>query len=440
VVDAPAEVPSVQRKEKAAVRGHIRKRGKGSWSIVIDLPRDATGKRRQRWYTVHGTKRDAEARLREVLHSADKGVYIKPQHLKLGDYLHDWLNGYVKTNCSPCTLDGYEAIINRHVGPNLGHITLTQLEPSAIQQYYGQALATGRVDGKGGLSPRTVLHIHRVLHESLNYAVRQGFLIRNVAELVDPPKAKKAVMKTLTPEEVAKLFNAARNTVYYPVIYTAVNTGLRQGELLGLMWHDLDIELATLSVCRVLYKRKGVCQFKEPKSEHSRRRLDLSPSLCLFLRQYRSRKEMERLVLGVTLTGSDLVFGNADGTPMDPGTLTHNFAKIARRVGLEGTRFHDLRHTFASLMLLVGVHPKIVSEMLGHSSVAFTLDTYSHVIPTLQEAAMRRLDEVLEPELKQSLDVSKMFATGPKPDTKLWQEWQDSNPRPAVLETAALPN
>jgi len=422
------------------MRGHIRKRGKASWAIVIDLPRDQMGKRHQRWCTVRGTKRDAEAKLRELLNSADKGVHIKPQRLKLADYLRDWLNGYVKTNCSQRTLDSYETIINRHLTSNLGHVTLTQLEPSAIQQYYSQTLAAGRVDGKGGLSPRTVLHIHRVLYESLNYAVRQGFLIRNVAELVDPPKAKKPLMKTLTPEEVARLLNAARSTVYYPIIYTAVSTGLRQGELLGLMWHDLDLELATLSISRVLYKRKGVCQFKELKSEHSRRRLDLSPALCLFLRQYRSGKEMESLLLGRTLTENDLVFANADGTSMDPGTLTHNFTKIARKAGLSGVRFHDLRHTFASLMLLGGVHPKIVSEMLGHSSVAFTLDTYSHVIPTLQQAAMKRLDEMLEPELRESLDVSKMFATEAGPNTKNWQEWQDSNPRPAVLETAALPD
>jgi integrase len=147
----------------------------------------------------------------------------------------------------------------------------------------------------------------------------------------------------------------------------------------------------------------------------------------------------QQLLLGKTLTGSDLVFSNADGTPMDPGTLTHNFARIARRTELSGVRFHDLRHTFASLMLLGGVHPKIVSEMLGHSSVAFTLDTYSHVIPTLQQAAMKRLDEMLEPELRESLDVSKMFATGPEPDTKKWSQRSDSNRRPAVYETAALP-
>jgi len=214
-------------------------------------------------------------------------------------------------------------------------------------------------------------------------------------------------MKTLTPQEVARLLSIAKDTAYYSIIYTAVNTGLRQAELLGLRWRDLDLDLASLSVSQVLFKRRGIYQFKEPKSEHSWRRLDLSVSLGLFLRQYKSEKEMERLLLGRTLTGNDLVFSNADGTPMDPGTLTHNFARIARRAGLEGTRFHNLRHTFASLMLLAGVHPKVVSEMLGHSGVAFTLDTYSHVIPTLQQAAMRRLDEVLEPELKQSLDVSK---------------------------------
>lgn len=149
----------------------------------------------------------------------------------------------------------------------------------------------------------------------------------------------------------------------------------------------------------MLYKRQGICQFREPKSEHSRRRLDLSPSLALFLRQYRTDKQAERLLLGNPLSENDLVFSNVDGKAMDPGTLTHNFARIAKKAGLSGTRFHDLRHTFASLMLLVGIHPKIVSEMLGHSTVAFTLDVYSHVSKGLGKAAMKRLDEVLQPEL-----------------------------------------
>jgi len=288
-----------------------------------------------------------------------------------------------------------------------------------------------------------VLHIHRVLFQALNYAVRQGLLVRNPAQLVDPPRPKKPKMKNLTPQEAGRLLCVAEDTPYYPIIYTAIKTGLRQAELLGLPWRDLDLDLASLSVTQALYKRKGVCQFKEPKSEHSRRQLDLAPSLALFLRRYKAGREMERLLLGKPLREDDLVFGNVDGAPMDPGTLTHNFARIARRADLAGTGFHDLRHTFASLMLLAGIHPKIVSEMLGHSSVAFTLDTYSHVVPGLQEAAAKRLDEMLEPELTEARNVGKMSAKegdADKKQGKTWQGWQDSNPRPAVLETAALPN
>jgi len=396
------------------MRGHIRKRG-NSWAIVIDLPKDPqTGKRRQQWHYTHGTKKDAERTLRELLYSLERGICIRPQRLTMGEYLHQWLDGYVKTNCSTRTLDGYHTIIRCHLVPALGMIPLAQLQPQHIQQYYAQALLDGRADGKGALSARSVLHIHRVLSQALNYAVRQGLLIRNIAELVDPPRARKPKLRTLTSGEVSQLLGADKGAPYYPIIYTAVNTGLRQAELLGLTWRNLDLDLASLSVTQVLYKRKGICQFKEPKSEHSRRRLDLSPSLALFLRQYRTEKQAERLLLGMPLGKDDLVFSNADGTPMDPGTLTHNFARIARKAGLPGTRFHDLRHTFATLMLMAGIHPKIVSEMLGHASVAFTLDTYSHVIPTLQQAAMKRLDEVLQPELIENQDVCKMFATDPE--------------------------
>jgi len=156
--------------------------------------------------------------------------------------------------------------------PNLGHLPLTQVQPQHIQEYYARSLAGGRVDGKGALSARSVLHIHRVLFQALNYAVRQGLLIRNVANLVNPPRAWKTKMKTLTPQEVSRLLNATQDTPYYPIIYTAVNTGLRQAELLGLRWRDLDLDLASLSVSQVLYKRRGICQFKEPKSAYSRRR------------------------------------------------------------------------------------------------------------------------------------------------------------------------
>ena len=392
------------------MQGSVRRRSKGSWEVCLDVGTDATGKRIRHFESVKGTKKAAQQRLAELLVSIEQGSYVKPKRISLGEWLNEWLNGYVKTNCSPRTLDGYQSILERHLIPNLGMIPLSQVQPQHIQQYYARALSDGRTDGKGALSSRSVLHIHRVLFQALNYAVRQGLLIRNPAQLVDPPRAKKSKMKTLIPQEVSMLLNVAQDTHYYPIIHTAVKTGLRQAELLGLRWRDLDLDLVSLSVTQVLYKRRGICQFKEPKSEHSRRRLGLSPSLALFLREYRTERETECLLLGKLLSEDDLVFGNVDGTPMDPGTLTHTFARIARRAGLPGTRFHDLRHTFASLMLLAGIHPKIVSEALGHSSVAFTLDVYSHLVPGLQEAAGKRLDEILEPRLIEARNVGKMSA------------------------------
>ena len=182
---------------------------------------------------------------------------------------------------------------------------------------------------------------------------------------------------------------------FYPVVYTAVSTGLRQAELLGLRWRDVDLDLLSISVSQVLYKRRGVCTFKEPKTSGSSRRVAMTPKLALFLREYKAEWEVLFLELGEVLSLDDLVFSDIDGRPIDPSTLTHNFARIVRQAGLGGVRFHDLRHTFASLALLRGAKPKVISEALGHASVAFTMDTYSHIISGMQEDMMALLDEVL---------------------------------------------
>ena len=180
-----------------------------------------------------------------------------------------------------------------------------------------------------------------------------------------------------------------------PVIYTAVSTGLRQAELLGLRWRDIDLDMLSISVSQVLYKRGGICEFKEPKTSHSRRRVAMTPKLALFLREYQAERESLYWQLGQPLSLDSLVFANIEGKPLDPGVLSHDFARIVKRAGLEHVRFHDLRHTFASLMLLRGAKPKVISEALGHASVAFTMDTYSHIIEGMQEDAMALLDEVL---------------------------------------------
>jgi integrase len=369
------------------MRGFIRSRTKGSWQITIYAGFDAEGKRKRHIETIHGRKGDAQKRLNELLVNMEKGIYAPPGRLTVAEHLHNWLEGYCKTKCSPRTYDGYQSIIEQHLIPALGHIPLKNLHPQAIQTYYGQAVEK--------LSPLTVHHHHRTLSQSLKYAVRQGYLGRNPAEMVDPPSPRRTPMRTMTPSEVETLFDMAKDSAYYPAIYTAVSTGLRQAELLGLRWRDIDLDMLSISVSQVLYKRRGVCQYKEPKTEHSRRRVAMTPKLATYLRGYRAEREGLSLLLGKPLTLDSLVFANVEGKPIDPCVLSHAFGKIVKRAGLRGVRFHDLRHTFASLMLLRGAKPKVISEALGHSSVAFTMDTYSHIIDGMQEDAMALLDEVL---------------------------------------------
>ena len=376
------------------MRGYIRERGKNSWQIQIYTGTGADGSPVRHVETVRGRKGDAQRRMTELLSSLDKGVYTPPGRVTVAVHLKNWLDGYVKTNCSARTLDGYTSIINKHIIPALGQIQLKNLSAQAIQAYYSKQCEK--------LSARTVHHQHRVLSQSLKYAVRQGYLGRNPCDLADAPSAKKKVMRTLTPFEAVILLKQAEGSYYYPVIYTAISTGLRQAELLGLRWRDLYLPRkdekdgkAALSVCQVLYKRRGVCIFKEPKTQHSRRRVAMTPNLALFLRKYHEERVLLYMETGQQFTLDDLVFASHEGKPIDPGVLGHNFKRIARKAGLEKMRFHDLRHTFASLTLMKGISPKVISEALGHASVAFTMDTYSHIIPGMQESAMALLNESL---------------------------------------------
>jgi integrase len=399
------------------MKGHIRQRSKGSWTLWVDIGRDSeTGKRKQQTLTVRGTKRDAERKLRELLHSLEAGSYIKPSRITLGQWLEQWCQSYVAIHCSARTVESYQSEVRRHLTPILGRILLPQLQPQHLENYYSQALIKGRVDGKGGLSARTVQYHHRILSEALSHAVKMGLVARNVAEAVDPPRAERKNLANLAPENVPNFLEAARETPYYALFYTALWTGMRLGELLGLRWCDVDLDMASISVVQALFKRCGVCKMIEPKSSKSRRRISLSPSLALLLRQYKTEQEGQRNLLGEPLVDTSLVFSHSDGKPLDPGVVSHTFAKVLKKARLPHIRFHDLRHSHATLLLKAGIHPKIVSERLGHANIGITLDTYSHVLPGLQERAAQRFDEMLEPRVIVE-DVSKMLAKDPSPDS-----------------------
>ncbi len=399
------------------MKGHIRQRSKGSWTIVVDVGRDPeTGKRQQQWHTVKGTKRNAQKMLNEILVAMDKGTYVKPNRLTLGEWLGQWLDSYVVMHTTPRTQESYHSIIHIHLLPSLGSIPLHQLRPQHIQSYYARALVSGRANQKGGLSARSVLYHHRILSEALSHAVRMGVVVRNAADLVDPPRPPRAKIATLIPEEVRKFLDAAQETSYYVFFSTLLYTGLRRGELLALRWRNLDLAMGSLSVVETAFKlRDGEYVISQPKTPHSRRTVSLSLSLVTLIRVYRADHELLRIQLGDTLKDDDFVFMQPDGSPLSPNAVTLAFRRIIRKAGLNHIRVHDLRHTHATLMLKAGVHPKIVSERLGHAGVGITLDIYSHVLPGLQEAAAEKFDRILdldESTIIRESNVSKTLAEG----------------------------
>jgi integrase len=377
--------------------GHIRKRGKESWAVVIDLGRDPqTGKRRRHWRSVKGPKRKAQELLVQLLHQRDTGIDVPPGKITVGEFLIQWLHDYVQPSKAPKTYRDYADVVQRHLIPSLGSLPLAKLRPQHIQSFYSKALREGRLDGHGGLSARTVLRFHHILHGALRQAVEWQQLASNPADAAKSPRPVHSEIGALQPSDARRLVEVADGTQYGPLVHLAVNTGMRVGELLGLRWRDVDLQAGALHVqqtCQWLSGQGFV--FRQPKTARSRREVALSPETTRRLRQHRQRQLEERLAAGPLYQDHDLVFPTALGTPIEPANLRRAWLRIIQDAELGRLRFHDLRHTHATLLLQQGVHPKIVSERLGHASIAITLDTYSHVMPGLQAQAAAELDTLL---------------------------------------------
>ena len=369
--------------------GSIRRR-KGSWELTVDLGKDATGKRLRKYVTVKGRKADAQRKLRELLGSLDKGVPLDTSKATVGEFLERWLKDYAETNTGPRTVEGYREKINAYIVPQFGHVPLAKLTPQHVQSLYSDLL-------ERGLSARTVLHAHRILREALSHAVKWGLLVRNVCDAVDPPKPRRKEMTALDYPDVQKFLNVASGSLYGPLFYLDVYTGLRRSELLGLRWSAIDLSHKTLSVTETLQvvKGKGLMSL-EPKTDRSRRQVSLAPDALALLAGLKVKQREEREISGVEWSESSFVFSHSDGTPFYPNTVSKKFSELVKKAGVPSLRLHDLRHTHATLMLKEGVNPKIVSERLGHASVVITLDTYSHVLPGLQEEAALKFEEGLK--------------------------------------------
>jgi integrase len=376
--------------------GHIRQRTPGSWEIRYSLGTDpATGKRRIVTATVRGDRRTAEKELRRLLRTLDTGEHVDPTRMTVREWLSAWLAS-IREEVSPKSHERYSEIVENFLAPELGALPIVKLAPAHIGMAYAKWATGGRRDGKqGGLSPRTRRHIHRILKTALGRAVEQQVLARNPADAFRKrlPKVERRRMVTLTAEQAARLLGAIKHTRVYRPVLLALATGMRRGEILAVRWRNVDLERATIRVVESLEQTKGgMLRFKAPKNEKGRA-ITLPAFAVEELRRLKREQGEELLALGIRQSGETLVCARADGDPHQPRSLTHEFTYLIRRLKcVPRVRFHDLRHSHATQLLLAGVHPKVAQERLGHSTISTTLDLYSHVTETMQKDAALEID------------------------------------------------
>jgi len=371
-------------------RGQVIERSKDAFLVRIYLGEDETGKRRYYNKTITGTKRDAQKHLTSVLGDLDRGTFIEPSKETLNSYLDRWLENSAAPRVRARTLRDYRSLLERYVRPVLGQRILASITPLDVQSVY-----TGMLES--GLSPRTIRYTHAVLSSALKQAVRWQLLPKNAAEYVDLPRQKRTEMHAMSKEEAAQFLKAAKDDQWYTLFLLAVTTGMRPGEYLALQWKDVDLADGSLRVARSLTRHKDKWSFDEPKTPKSRRKIKLAPSVAQALRVHKSRQAADRLKAGIRYQNLDLVFAAENGQPLDLHNLINrHFRPVLEAAGLpKSIRLYDLRHTCATLLLSAGEHPKIVSEMLGHASIQLTLDTYSHVLPDMQQGAVDKMEDML---------------------------------------------
>ena len=372
------------------MNGSIRKRSKDSWELTVDLGRGPNGRRKRKYLTVKGPKSKAQQKLRELLYELDQGGSLDWSDKTLGDFLSSWLTIYAEVNTGPRTVESYRQKIQLHITPYIGDIRLTKLSPQHVQHLYSQLRDKG-------LSARSIAHCHRILKGALKRAVKWGLLWRNVCEAVDPPRAIRKEMKAMTYEEVHLFLAAASASPYRIFFFVSTYTGMRRSELLGLRWSCIDLERGTISVRETLQRVTGQGLVVLPtKTASSRRMIPIPRDVVTLLTGFKIKQQQDCKALEVSWKTSDLVFRHPDLRPFQPETLSHAFAVLSQKAGIDGVRLHDLRHTHASLMLKEHIDPKTISARLGHSSVVITLDTYSHLLPGMQEEAIERFSQRMD--------------------------------------------
>jgi integrase len=372
------------------MRGNLTRRGKASWRLKFDADRDpATGKRLTKFVTLHGTRRQAQEEAAKIMAAATTGEHVDASRETVASFVERWLHDWADANVSNKTWTRYAQLLRNYLAARVGRVPLQKLRAADLQAIYA-AMA------QNGLADRTRLHLHRVTHTMLKHAVQWGAVARNVATMVDAPRVQAREVEILTPIQIRTVLDTLRGKSLHPIVATALGTGLRRGELLGLRWQDVDLDAGHLRVERTLEQTKrGGLLFKAPKTKYGRRLVTLPPLTVTLLREHRRAQLEQRIALGLGKAPADaLVFAAWDGSTRSPNGVTKEWTAAMHKAGLTAT-LHSLRHTHASTLIASGLDVLTISRRLGHGSPAITLGVYGHLFKpddraaTIMEAALK---------------------------------------------------
>lgn len=402
----PPEEPRRRRsKRRANGQGSIYQRKDGRWAgAAFVLGVDGTYKR----VPVYGSSADeVDAKLTALKNRSNQGLPADATGWTVARYADYWLTQVAEPKLRPTTLVRYRSLVRQYIVPAIGRKRLPALAPADVRLMLARAAAT-RTPGRPGLSEserpvvslRTVQQVHAVLRSMLSHAMREELIGRNVARLVQPPAPDRDEIRPWTDAEARTFLAACRSHRLYALFVVALALGLRRGELLGLRWVDVDFTTGQLRVWQTLQRVRGEgAVFGPPKSRRSRRVLTMPAVVVAALRGHQARQSDDKAAADGRWTESGLVFTTATGGHLEPRNLNTTFARLLGRAQVRPIRLHDLRHTCATLLLSRGVSPRMVMDILGHSQIAVTMNTYGHVIPAMQQEAAGQMDQALGNDL-----------------------------------------
>ncbi|MGV3136587.1 tyrosine-type recombinase/integrase [Brevibacillus agri] len=369
------------------MKGHVRKRG-SKWCFVLDLGKDeTTGKRQQKWFSGFTTKKEAEKAMAEKITEVNQGTFIEPSKEMFSSFLTSWLENK-KMSVRSSTFRNYEWLVNKHILPHLGKYELSKLNPMHIEAFYRKLKKD-----ESALSDEVISKIHTIINAVLTRAHERGFVAKNVAKLVDKPRFSKKKMEVWNEKEVLQFLDVAREDRLYIAFFLAITTGMRRGEILGLRWKDIDFENGEISIQQTLSNTGD--ELQEPKTKSAQRSIALPEQTVAELKKHKRRIAQEKLLARSVYQDNDLVVCTSVGTKVLPRNLIRTYYRLLKKADVPKIRFHDLRHSHATLLLKKGVHPKIAQERLGHANIRITLDTYSHVLPNMQSEAAKQFGDSL---------------------------------------------